>query len=189
MHFLKIGQNLDVIPLLLAIRQQPGIWGRSFRTTFPESPHREMLDAILRVQVPEKSDDGRECFWTPLWACLPQARSLVYGLMSRVEGERLGRVLLTWGVPGATIHPHRDIGPAGSGHYDTSPYWGRYHICLEANTDCRFTCGEAGEEETVIMLPGDAWWFNSALMHACWNKGSTDRLHLIIDIHGSQMGG
>lgn len=187
MHFLKIAQNLDVIPLLLAIRQQPGIWGRSFRTTFPESPHREMLDAILRVQVPEKSDDGRECFWTPQWACLPQARALVYGLMSRVEGERLGRVLLTWAVEKSQIYPHRDIGPKESGHYDSEPYWSRFHVPLETNPGCTFTCGEDGEEETVHMEVGSAWWFNSALMHRCANNGQGNRIHLIIDVHCSHM--
>jgi Aspartyl/Asparaginyl beta-hydroxylase len=187
-HFLRLATNLDVLPLLLALRQQPGLWGRSFRTTFPESPHREMLDCVLRCQVPEKSDDPRECYWQPQWACLPQARPLVYALMSRVDGERLGRVLLTWGVPGSQIYPHRDIGPKESGHYDTESYWNRYHVCLQAPAQSYFTCGEKGDEETVIMESGSCWWFNSALMHSCRNEGQDDRLHLIVDIHGSQMG-
>lgn len=188
MHFLRLATNLDVLPLLLALRQQPGLWGRSFRTTFPESPHREMLDCVLRCQVEGKSDDHRECWWMPQWACLPQARPLVYALLARVEGERLGRVLLTWGVGGSQIYPHRDIGLAGGPHYDTEAYWQRYHICLESNPDCGFACGEEGDTDVVTMEPGSCWWFNSALTHACWNKGSTDRLHLIVDIHGSQMG-
>lgn len=189
MHFLKLASNLDVLPLLLALRQQPGLWGRSFRTTFAESPHREMLDIVLRVQVPEKSADHRETFWTPSWACLPQARPLVHGLMSRVDGERLGRVLITWAVPGAQIYPHRDIGPKESGHYDTEPYFSRYHVVLESNPDCGFACGEEGDEEVVFMEPGSCYWFNSSLMHSCWNKGATDRIHLIVDIKNSHLGG
>lgn len=189
MNFLRIASNIDTIPLLLAVRQLPQIWGRSFRTSFPNSPHREVLDAILRVQVPEKSADHRECFFTPLWACLPHARPLVFGLMARVDGERLGRILLTWMLPGTTIHPHRDIGPKESGHYDSESYWQRYHLPLEANPQCDFVCGEEGEEEHCVMEPGSCYWFNSALMHRCTNQGQTDRIHLIVDIKSSQMGG
>jgi hypothetical protein len=188
MHFLRLATGVDVLPLLLALRQQPGLWGRSFRTSFAGSPHREMLDCVLRCQVDGKSDDRRECYWLPAWACLPQARPLVYSLMARVEGERLGRVLLTWGVPGSQIYPHRDIGPLEEGHYDDTPYWSRYHIVLETNPDCGFACGEEGDEEVVHMETGSCYWFNSALTHAVWNKGASDRIHLIVDIKNSHLG-
>lgn len=182
-HFVQIASQIDTLPLLLAIRQAPQIWGRSFRTTFPGSPHNQVLDAILRVQQPERSSDPRECYWQDLAARLPQARSLVMALMARLEGERLGRVLLTWLLPGCVIAPHRDIGPEGSGHYDTSAYWQRQHIVLSGDAGSTFTCGEEGDEETVVMEPQTVWWFNSALRHSCTNNGKEDRIHLIADIH------
>jgi len=186
-HFLRLAAGLDFLPLLLAIRQQPGLWGRSFRTTVPNGPHREMLDCILRCQIPERSEDPRECFWHPAWHALPQVRPLLFPLMTRVEGVRLGRVMLTLGVPGTQIYPHADIGPKGSGHYDTEPYWSRFHIVLEANEQCGFACGaDEADEETVCMRPGEAWWFDAALTHRCWNAGPSDRVHLIMDIHTGQ---
>jgi ectoine hydroxylase-related dioxygenase (phytanoyl-CoA dioxygenase family) len=72
--------------------------------------------------------------------------------------------------------------------YDSEPYWSRHHVVLESNPACTFTCGEEGEEEMVHMEAGSAWWFNSALMHSCANKGTTDRIHLIIDVHCGHMG-
>jgi hypothetical protein len=188
MNFLKIASGIDPVPLLFAIKNQPALWGRSFRTSFANSPHREVLDCLLRVQVPEKSEDPRETFWTPAWACLPQARPLVYGLFSRVEGERLGRTMLTWMVPGTTIYRHRDIGPKEDGFYDGEPYWSRLHVVLEGNERCTFTCGEDGQEETVVMAVGEAWWFNAALLHQCHNGGTSDRVHLILDVHTAQFG-
>jgi hypothetical protein len=82
--------------------------------------------------------------WMDGWLHLSAARSIVFGLMSKVEGERLGRVMINSLRPGGRVYPHADT-PA---HAD---YWDRYHVVLQSGPGCNFRCGD----ETVQMAPGD----------------------------------
>jgi aspartyl/asparaginyl beta-hydroxylase (cupin superfamily) len=102
---------------------------------------------------------------------LPQARSIIFGLMRQVEGERLGPVMITRLAHGKRIYPHDD----GAAH---TSYYKRYHIALHSAPGVKF---RAGNEE-VNMMTGEVWWFDNSVEHEVVNNSYQDRLSLIVDI-------
>lgn len=81
-----------------------------------------------------------------------------------------GRSRLMGLAPGAQV-PH---------HIDINYYWRthiRIHIPIITNPGVLFTCGK----ETVHMAPGEAWVFDSFLMHNVQNRGTQKRIHLVLD--------
>jgi hypothetical protein len=65
-------------------------------------------------------------------------------------------------------------------HIDSNYYWRthlRIHIPVVTNPGVTFTCGG----ESVHMEPGDCWTFDSFRLHDVQNKGSEQRVHLVID--------
>ena len=172
--------GIDILPLRLAVLRQPGLWNQHrFRTASQDSPHREVDDILVRCQPLTKEwPNHRETLWYPAYEALPQVRTHVFSLMARVEGERLGRVMITRLAPGKQIYAHSDIGTDGL-HYDTEPYWSRFHVLLQCPTEALFQAGK----EIVWMPEGSCWWFDNTTLHRVWNDGQEDRLTLIIDIH------
>jgi hypothetical protein len=107
----------------------------------------------------------------PAWDRLPQARAMIFDLMRRVDGERLGRVMITRLAPGKSILPHADTDAHAA-------YYERYHIILQNGPGSVFRCGSEG----VCMQPGEVWWFDNSVVHEVVNASSDDRLTMIIDI-------
>ena len=175
-NFLRIAENVDVLPLLHAVTLQPGLWdAHRLRTSFENSPHREASDILLRFN--DLTGD-RASFFTetetvnlPALLLLPQARPLIFDLMRQVEGERLGRVVLTKLPPGGRIYPHPDEGAYAE-------YYSRYHVMLQNGKGSVFHCGD----EALFMPPGSIWWFNSRAEHSVVNQGNEDRITMIVDI-------
>jgi hypothetical protein len=65
-------------------------------------------------------------------------------------------------------------------HIDTHYYWRthlRLHIPVITNPGVLFTCGD----ETVHMEAGECWAFDSFRRHRVENKGSEQRIHLVLD--------
>ena len=178
-NFLNLASGVDIQPLLLSLYRQSSLWNtHPFRTEVADSPHREVSDILLRLQpLDGRSTDKRECVDYQAFATLPHARRFVYALMAQVEGERLGRVMITRLPPGGQIYPHEDIGTTPL-HYDTEPYYSRFHLVLQADDKSIFQC----DQEYVQMKPGEVWWFDNSKTHAVYNDGQIDRIHLIIDI-------
>lgn len=177
-NFHRLVTGIDVTPLLNAVVRQPELWNRdTLRTTHPLTPHKQVDDIWLRFNVlPNPGQehevmDEHESVNYPAFAALPEARGLVFSLMSTVQGERLGRVLVTRLAPGARIEPHVD----GGSH---AAYYDRYHIPLLSAPGCLFRAGE----ETVHMQAGDCWWFDNSVEHEVVNNSADDRIHLIVDI-------
>lgn len=182
-NFLRIAQGIDVMPLHLALQARPELWNTNrLRTSAPHSAHRAVDDILLRYcevgpssTVQSVLDDLEAVNLPAMWA-LPQARALVFALMARVEGERLGRVVITRLPPGAAIAPHEDQGAAAA-------YFDRFHVVIQAGPGCVFRCGD----EIVEMQPGEAWHFNNCIEHAVENGNPVfDRIHLIADIRTSK---
>lgn len=176
-HFLKIAQNVDVMPLLLALQQKPHLWDRdTLRTTHAHSPHTQVHDIWLRFNRIEEGHeaavlDQHESLCYPAWYELPQARQIIMATMASVQGIRLGRVILTRLDPGKKIDPHVDSG-------DHAAYYERYHVVLKCPLGAIFRA----EDEEVQMRPGEVWHFNNAVEHEVWNYGDDDRLVMIVDI-------
>lgn len=185
-HFVQLALGFDPTMVLCQLAQQSQWWNQyPFRTQSAQSPHREAEDIILCAQTPETMEhDPRECVFYPAWQAFETTHEPVFALLARVRAVRLGRVLVTRLAPGAQIYPHADIGPRADGYMDHEPYWQRFHWCLDADEGSRFTAGD----ETVHMAPGTVWWFDGTQVHSVENRGSRDRLHLIVDCALGQRG-
>jgi hypothetical protein len=175
-NFLKIAEGLDVTPLMGAIHMQPELWNQNtLRTAHPGTAHAQADDIWLRFN--EIADGGLSviddllCRNYPAMDRLPQARQLIFGLMARVEGEQLGRVLITRLAPGACITPHEDQGAPAT-------YYERFHILLQSKPGAIFRAGD----EQVQMRSGECWWFDNTEEHEVINHSDDDRITLIIDI-------
>ena len=180
-NFYQLTQGLDVMPLMVALQSQPELWNQNdLRRVYPDSPHAAVDDIWLRFNEVNPNDptlviDDKECINYPAFAQLPQARQIIFAIMGSVQGERLGRCLITRLAPGETIAPHEDGGAPAT-------YYERYHIVLQGHPGAIFRCGD----ETVSMRTGEAWWMDNSLEHEVVNNSDSDRIHLICDIKACQ---
>lgn len=190
-NFLKMAEGIDVGPLLYAIMRKPDLWNQfSIRKTFNmHSVHKIADDILLRYNRYEKNEDlsekaciDLEAVDYPAFAQLPEARPLIFSLMARVQGERLGRALIAKLRPGISIGPHTDIIPQVSEEskkmIPPAVYYDRYHIVLKSSAGNIFRCGD----EKVHMATGEVWWFDNTKEHEVINNSMDDRIHMIIDI-------
>lgn len=186
-NFLRIGQGLDVVPLIAAIARQPELWkADTYLRDYPQGPFGDVDSIILRfpkrivAATSEEAEqhlannDEHESNDMPVYAMLPQARPLVMNLMGYVGGTRLGRVIINRIRPGGVITPHVD----GKSHTD---YYSRHHIVLQSAPGVDFRCGN----EHVYMGVGEVWWLNNALEHEVINNSAMDRIHLIVDVRSA----
>ena len=149
--FQRIAANADVRILAHAIQRKPYLWNADpVRTTFPNSPHAEVDDILLRFEemdpetVAEASygdADARAALeaaprkWREGWSELPEAKPLVMSLMLRVGAYELARVMITRLKPGGMILPHADT----EGEYANLPDIARYHMVVQGLPGFRST--------------------------------------------------
>lgn len=70
-------------------------------------------------------------------------------------------------------------------HIDINYYWRthvRVHVPIITNPDVLFTCGG----ETVTMAPGECWVVDTFQSHEVHNRGSEQRIHLVLDTVGGE---
>lgn len=103
---------------------------------------------------------------TPILARLPALRAAVERFACPLLAVRLLRL-----GPGAAIGEHRDY---RLGHEDGEV---RVHVPLTTSDAVEFVL--AGTR--VEMQPGEAWYLDFNEPHAVANRGSADRVHLVID--------
>lgn len=175
-YFLKVHEGLDVMPLLIQIQRQPDLWNRhTQRKDFTGSSHTQMSDIWVRYN-PEcadlaKANDEHDSAWYPAFYQLPTVRPIVFFLMARVEGERLGGVLITKIPPGCVIDPHIDR----SWHAD---YYDKFYVSLQSEPGANFYC----EDEVINPRRGDVYWFDNSHRHWVTNESKEDRMTLIVCI-------
>lgn len=175
-NFYKLAEDMDVKPLILALKINADLWNENtLRTKHEGTAHSQVNDIWLRfnevVNLGENVVDDKECINYSAIYALPDARNLILWLMTRVSGARLGRCLITELKPGKKIHPHVDMGAPAE-------YYERYHIVLSGHKGCIFRAGD----EQVTMLTGEVWWFDNEQEHEVINNGAEDRIHMIVDI-------
>lgn len=193
-NFMKLAQ-VDVTPLMLAIRRRPELWKEdSFLRHYPQGPFGETESIMLRFpKIADFSKDksGRkmekykanllpgfdqhENEDKPPFKSLTEARPIIFALMAMTQGERLGRVMVNKIAPGGRIFPHADT-PV---HAD---YYSRFHVVLQSQPGVVFRCGD----ESVYMATSEVWWFNNKLEHEVINNSADDRIHMIVDIRTSR---
>lgn len=191
-YFLKIAENINVLPVLMKLQHNPQFWhADTYLRTFPQGPFGEVDSIICRFPprpapaTQEEADeylattDQHECVDQPIYGQLPELRQMVMNLFTYVGGVRLGRVIINRVKPGGHIFKHADT-------FAHANYWHRHHICLQSATGVTFTAGE----ESVWMAPGEAWWFDNGKgeteegrpEHEVINNSPIDRIHLVVDI-------
>lgn len=153
------------------------LWGvYPHRTNYPESAHQDITDIWIRYPeidnaTPIQVFNELECVNYQGFFELPSVRAEIFKVMQKVQGERLGRCMVTKLRPGGKIAPHIDEG-------DPVGYYDRFHVCIQADAASLFLCGN----ESATMRPGELWWFDNTQMHSVENHGDIDRIHLIMDI-------
>lgn len=187
-NFLNIASGIDVMPLLLAIRRRPELWKEdTYLRDYPQGPFSAIESIMLRFPVKSVCEteqelqshlstyDQHESIDYPPYALLPEARPIIMALMTRVSGERLGRVMINKIAPGGRIYPHRDT----ASHVD---YYTRFHVVIQSQPGVIFRAGD----EQVYMGAGEVWWFNNGEEHEVINNSADDRIHMVIDIRTSK---
>jgi hypothetical protein len=187
-HFLRLDQNIDVLPLLLAIQRRPELWREdTYLRDYPQGPFAKIESIMLRFPVKTVHEteeelqkhlstyDQHENVDYPAYKLLPEARPLVMALMQRVGGERLGRVMINKIAPGGLIYPHRDT----KSHTD---YYTRFHYVLQSAPGVSFRAGD----ETIYMATGECWYFDNSQEHEVINNSAIDRIHMVVDIRTSR---
>lgn len=190
-HFLQLGSNVQIMPLMLAIHRlakAQDVWKEdTYLRDYPQGPFAHTESIILRfpdrsvheteqaLAAHEFGFDQHENHDQPVFKLLPEARPLIFQLMNAVQGERLGRVIINKLIPGGVIYPHEDT-PAHA------EYWDRFHIVLQSSPGSNFRAGE----EWVYMETGDVWWFNNRINHEVINNSAEDRIHMVVDIRTSK---
>lgn len=175
-HFLKIAEGVDVSPILNALAVRPDLWNEhDLRTTHPASPHQQTDDVwVWFNDVPaDPSAVLDDCETVPYraWRDLPMIKPLVLDVMRRVEGVRLGRVIISRLAPGCTIAEHVDQGAPVT-------YYARYHIALQSRPGALNHSGG----EVVTYQPGEVWWFDNRAPHSIVNNSADDRIVIVMDV-------
>lgn len=183
-NFQIIASGVDVLPLLLAIKRQPELWKEdTYLRDYPQGPFAQIESIMLRFPVKSVKEteeevknhlstyDQHESINYPAFALLPQARPLIMGLMARVDGERLGRVMINKISPGGVIYPHVDT----PSHTE---YYSRFHLVLQSEPGVVFRAGD----EDFAMQTGQLIWFDNSQQHEVINNSAADRISMVIDV-------
>ena len=169
-NLIKIGQGIDVRLLALELKRQPELWNQNTERTAPEdSPHHEADDIWVRYAQDVRAISGHESVWYPAWKMLPSLRAIVFGVMSLVQAESLGGVLITRIPPGKQVYPHVD-------HCWHADYYDKIAVQIESHQQQAFHF----DEGAFSAAPGDIYWFNNHESHWVTNDSPVDRVTLII---------
>lgn len=112
------------------------------------------------------SPDNSELSETPLMKECCYFREILDTFKFPILSVRLLRL-----EAGAEIKPHTDYELG----YEDGQF--RLHIPIITNPDVEFIL----DGERLIMLPGECWYTNVNLVHSVANRGTVDRVHLVID--------
>ena len=186
--FNRIATDFDVVPLQVALKRQPKLFGKfNLRAEGYSSPHSKMTDIWVRYNDATKYleaqdftgfNDEHDSVWYPSYYSLPQIRDIVFKLMALVEGERLGAVLITKLPPGGRIEKHVD----SSWH---AGYYDKYYIPIQNAEGSTFNF----EDGVIAPKLGEVYWFDNSVTHWVENNSDEDRISLIICIKSDKVKG
>lgn len=174
-----VAQGVDTGPVLAALARNADLWDQDpIRTAHPNSAHVDASDILVFYGATKGS-------WAEIvndvnaepqtaWGRIPQLRPLVLGLMAKVEGTRLGRVVISRLPPGKSITPHEDAGAPVH-------VYSRYQLMLQSLPGVQFRCGT----ETLNARTGDCFWFENKQVHSVVNNSADDRIALLMDIQSA----
>src|SRR5438128_4916253 len=108
---------------------------------------------------------------TPVMTRCPYVRTALTSFNCPVRAVRFLRL-----SPGSTIKEHEDFTPG----FENDQV--RMHIPVVTNADVDFFL--AGRQ--LEMKEGECWYLDLSLPHSVRNRGTTDRVHLVIDCESNE---
>ena len=173
-HFALL-HRLDVQPLVRQLDENPGLWDQNtLRQSYPGSAHADTQCIFVRGPLgftPQLYFNDLGCCDFLSQRLLTEAMPLVEQTCALLGSTQLGRVLIVKLRPGGFVTPHVDEGKYAE-------HFARLHIVLTTNEQCTNVTDGVSEHWRA----GSVWWFNHKLRHAAVNEGSTDRIHMIVDV-------
>lgn len=162
-------EEVDVSGMRDALYAHPELWDENTaRTEHENSPHHGLSDIWARFAEPgTNGGEAHKAVWYPCADLMP-IRELVYPLMSLVNGDELGGVLITKIPAGKSCKPHIDNGWHAR-------YYQKFAIQIDADTSQAF-CFD-GEE--LVTKPGDVFFFDNSHTHWVTNPTENDRITII----------
>jgi hypothetical protein len=122
-----------------------------------------------------------ECQDTPLRDELPELDPLIDAVPGRKERIRLMRL----GPDDGEIERHADITDPDAGAALGNLM--RMHVPLQTNIGVAFTSwNRFGNPKTTHMGAGEIWYLDTRKPHRVINEGSTDRVHLVLDVESNE---
>ncbi len=181
-NFIQIAAGVDVIPLATELHAHPELWNVDAERLGENKPHRDSDDIWVRYN--DKTEwlkhgnwqtfsDEHDSIWYPAFYELPSARKLIFDLMARVQGERLGGIFIWRVKPGHQIYPHKDWG----WHVD---YYTKFNICIQGKQGASFLWPDSLEE--VVANTGDVHSFINTETHSIINNSDDDYIVMCVCI-------
>jgi len=190
-NFRLLEQNINVLPLIEAVNRQPELWDTiKERTIYAGSAHKEASDIWIRYNDKKNLDLANpKAFsaqhipiWYDAWYKLPELKQYIHSLMTCVNGEILGGILITRIPPKKEVYPHIDSG----WHVD---YYDKFYLQLEAGNDQGFYAELPDKTvEKFIAKPGDLYLFDNRGRHWIKNDSDEPRTTLIVCIRTEMFG-
>lgn len=103
---------------------------------------------------------------TPMLAGSPYFRDVLDSFRCPLQAVRLMRL-----TPGSRIKEHTDL------ELNVEEGTVRIHVPVVTNAEVEFYLNRS----RVVMEAGSAWYLRLSDPHSVYNKGATDRVHLVID--------
>lgn len=154
----------------------PHIWDQyPMRTQDAKSPHRDIHDIWVRYNPIENFDGDVAKFnakhtpeWYPCVEQLPSAKRMCERIAADFDAH-IGGVLITKIPAGKMCYPHIDQGWHAS-------YYEKFALQVKGNKLQRFHV----ENEALLTLDGDLFWFDNSHVHWVTNDSDEDRVTMII---------
>jgi hypothetical protein len=183
-YFKKLADHLPVQPLLDILDAHPDWWEEmTLRQSYAGSAHHSTKSIIL-MGTQEKHDLNKifdDCTTEPyphMQECFHALLPIVHAMQHACPGVHgLGRIIIARLPRDTRVDWHVD-----EGKYAESTH--RLHVALRTNQWCEMAVEKGIELETQHFSTGELWWFNHRESHAFSNTGTTERIHLILDVKG-----
>ncbi len=175
-NFSRIGENLDIGPVLDELASASDAWGADTSRQRNVRCQRHTRNIFLRAPVKPlppgetNSNNVHESRLTRQAQYFPQTLSLCQGVAEHRGGD-LGRAMLVALLPKRKVTPHVDLGA----YYRIRD---RFHLVLTSIRGSPITVGS----ETVVMRSGELWAFDNKKRHWALNPSGEPRVHLIFDV-------
>lgn len=170
----RVVSGLNIKPLLEQI-QSTDLWNYDNSWQPPKSPCRTD-NIVLRQTHDDNWANGIKEL--PIWLWDRPARKILFevepilkALKVATNCDVLGKIAISRMQPGFILAPHKDA-------TKRPVVFERYQIPLSIGEGVNFIVNGS----PIVMVPGEAWWFDKTIMHSVENNSNQIRLAMIVEI-------